>query len=178
MARSTTVSYTHLDVYKRQTGSKEATIIQGDARDFLADSVDRYGLICAFDVIEHFRKDEIIPFLEIIHQALQPGGRLILQTPNAESPLVGSVAYADFSHEWFFTPDGLEHVLRLVGFEGYQARESGPNIHGIKSLIRYGLWRLISLGLAIWNLAEMGAAGSGVYSRVFVATVVKEARSA
>lgn len=154
---------------------RDAVIIEGDAREFLTGSVDRYGLICAFDVIEHFRKEEVLPFLELVYQALKPGGRFILQTPNAESPNVGSVAYADFSHEWFFTPEGLEHVLRLAGFSGFQARESGPHIHGVKSLVRFGLWRLIRLFLALWNLAEMGSAGSGVYSRVFVATAVKEA---
>lgn len=157
---------------------QDATIIHGDARDLLATNQEHYGLICAFDVIEHFRKEEILPFLELIYQALQPGGRIILQTPNADSPYVGSVGYADFSHEWFFTPGGLEHVLRLAGFTGFQARESGPHIHGVKSLVRFGLWRLLRLFLALWNLAEMGSSGSGVYTRVFVATAVREAKPA
>jgi 2-polyprenyl-3-methyl-5-hydroxy-6-metoxy-1,4-benzoquinol methylase len=156
-----------------QSRFSQATIIQGDVREFLKDRVEQYSLICAFDVIEHFRKEEVLPFLELIFQSLRPGGRLILQTPNAESPWFGSVAYGDFTHEWFFTPHGLEHVLRLVGFEQFQARESGPYVHGAKSLIRHWLWRLIHLGLAAWNLAEMGGAGSRIYSRVFVATVVK-----
>jgi len=152
----------------------KASIIQEDAREFLKNCVGQYGLICAFDVVEHFRKEEIIPFLDLLYQALQPGGRLILQTPNAESPWLGSVAYGDFTHEWFFTPAGLEHVLRLAGFTKFRARESGPYIHGAKSLIRLWLWRLIHLSLMAWNLAETGEAGSGIYSRVFVATAVKE----
>lgn len=151
----------------------QATIYQGDVRDFLKDHAESYGLICAFDVIEHFQKDEIIPFLELIYESLQPGGRLILQTPNAESPWFGSVAYGDFTHEWFFTPDGLKSILHLVKFGSFQARESGLHIHGAKSLIRFGLWQLIRIGLAAWNLAETGGTGSGIYNRVFLATAVK-----
>lgn len=153
--------------------SDQAVIFQEDAQDFLKKNSEQFGLICAFDLIEHFQKEEIIPLLRLIYQSLKPGGRLILQTPNAESPWMGSVAYGDFTHEWFFTPHSLNGILQMVGFENFQARECGPVIHGAKSLVRYWLWRAISQGLAIWNLAETGGVGGGVYSRVFLATVVK-----
>ena len=151
----------------------QALIVQGDVRDFLKDSIEKYGLICALDVIEHFRKEEIIPLLELIYEALKPGGSLIIQTPNGESPWLGSVGFGDFTHEWFFTPTGLEHILRLVGFDRFQASETGPVIHGFVSLIRWLLWRVIRYGLKIWNMAETGGAGSGIYTRVFVATAFK-----
>ncbi len=154
----------------------QASIVLADVKEFLRNRVEQYDLICAFDLIEHFHKEEIIPFLKLIFEALRPGGRLILQTPNAESPWFGAVAYGDFTHEWFFTPAGLKTVLRLGGFEKFQARENGPYVHGLKSLIRYGSWRLIHAGLTIWNLAETGGAGSKIYGRVFLATVTKGRR--
>jgi SAM-dependent methyltransferase len=148
-------------------------VVQGDVMEFLKDKVEQYDLISAFDVIEHFRKNEIMPLLALLFRALRPGGRLILQMPNAESPWFGSVAYGDFTHEWFFTPTGLEAVLRMAGFDRFQAIEITPYIHGAKSFLRFWLWRLVHWGLAVWSLAETGGAGSGVYSRVFMATVVK-----
>ena len=98
---------------------------------------------------------------------------LILQTPNAESPLVGAVAYGDFTHEWFFTPASLADLLRLTGLTQYEARPSGPYAHGLKSALRHILWSGFKVGLALWNLTEVGHRGSGIYTRVFVATAVK-----
>jgi len=150
-----------------------AKIIHGDIREFLAQNTEIFGLIAGFDIIEHFRKDEILPLLSLISQALRPGGRLILQTPNAESPWMGSIAYLDFTHEWFFTPSSLSDMLRLVGLTGFQARATGPYVHGLKSFVRVVFWNLLRFVLTLWCLAETGSRGSGIYSRVFVATVVK-----
>ncbi len=152
----------------------KATIILGDVREVLAEHSEYYGLITGFDIIEHFSKDEILSFLELVSGALRPGARLIIQTPNAESPWMGAVAYGDLSHEWFFTPSGLEHTLRLAGFAGFEARESGPYIHGIKSFFRVVLWSGLKLLLGLWNLAETGSRGSGIFTRVFVCTAIKQ----
>jgi 2-polyprenyl-3-methyl-5-hydroxy-6-metoxy-1,4-benzoquinol methylase len=152
----------------------QAMIIQGDVREVLARNPNHYGLIAGFDIIEHFGKDEILPFLELVAKAMKPGGRLILQTPNAESPWYGAVAYGDFTHEWFFTPASLQQLLRQVGLTGFEARPSAPYIHGIKSLGRVVLWKTLNVLLALWTIAESGSRGSGIYTRVFVATAVKQ----
>jgi 2-polyprenyl-3-methyl-5-hydroxy-6-metoxy-1,4-benzoquinol methylase len=150
-----------------------ARIIQGDAGEFLAQNTRRFGLITGFDFIEHFRKDEILPLLTLVAQGLVQGGRVILQTPNAESPWAGSLAYGDFSHEWFFTPASLAQVMGHIGLQGFEARSCGPVIHGFKSLTRSLVWKAITLGMAVVNLAETGMVGSGIYTRVFLATAVK-----
>lgn len=150
-----------------------AAIIQGDVRDVLAQNPGRFGLIAGFDIIEHFTKDEILPLLTLIVQALRPGGRLILQTPNAESPWMGTVAYGDFTHEWFFTPRALMDLLYGVGLIGFEARACGPYIHGAKSFLRVLVWHFLSLMLALWNIAEAGTRASGIYTRVFIATAIK-----
>lgn len=150
-----------------------ATVVQGDVFSFLRQHSASYGLITGFDIIEHFGKEEIFPLLELTAHALRPGGRLILQTPNAASPMAGAVAYGDFTHEWFFTPTSLADLLRLVDFEHYEARPSTPHAHGLTSTLRRILWGAISAGLACWNLAEVGHTGGGIYTRVFVATAVK-----
>lgn len=153
---------------------RRATVTEGDVRDVLSENAGCFGLITAFDLIEHFRKDEILPLLQLIVKALRPGGRLILQTPNAASPWMGSVAYLDFTHEWFFTPMSLRNMLELIGLVGFEARASGPFPHGIKSLIRVISWRLLTLLLSLYDLIETGSRGSGIYTRVFVATAVKK----
>jgi hypothetical protein len=86
---------------------------------------------------------------------------------------MGSVAYGDFTHEWFFTPTSMADLLRQAGLVNYQARGSDPYIHGPKSLVRAILWKVIKNFLKVWNIAETGSPGSGIYTRVFLATAVK-----
>jgi 2-polyprenyl-3-methyl-5-hydroxy-6-metoxy-1,4-benzoquinol methylase len=147
-----------------------AQIILGDLREVLAASPARFGLITGFDVIEHFPKEVVLPLLTQVAQALRPGGRVILQTPNGDSPWVGMVAYGDFTHEWIPTPKSLASLLGQVGLVGIAARECQPKVHGIKSAIRFLLWQMLRSFIMFSNLVEMGHRGSGIYSRVFLST--------
>lgn len=148
-------------------------VVAGDLFDYLEGREAEFDLITGFDVIEHLRKDEVLACLDACHLALKPGGRLVLQTPNAESPWASAIRYGDFTHEVCFTPGSLEWLLRLCGFAGVEAREAGPRPIGLLSMGRVLLWRSIRMMLAIWNLAETGSAGSGVYTRVFLMSAVK-----
>ncbi|HAV78811.1 MAG TPA: hypothetical protein DCX53_15785, partial [Anaerolineae bacterium] len=72
-------------------------------------------------------------------------------------------------------PRGLERVLSLAGYTSYQCRESGPYPHGMKSWMRTLLWRMLRGGLRLYDLIESGGENYGVYTRVFVASVLKGA---
>ena len=150
-----------------------ATIFQGDVREVLAQNPARFGLITGFDIIEHFGKEEQLQFLQAVVSALRPGGRLILQTPNAESPWFGALAYGDYTHEWFFTSRSLGHLLRHYGLQDYAARQISPYPHGLFSRARHGLWTALAALLRLYNLVETGSAGSGIYTRVFIASAVR-----
>lgn len=147
----------------------------GNALEYLVGKTNEFDLITCFDMIEHLRKDEILSFLDLAQTAIRPGGALIIQTPNAESPWGAMHRYHDFTHETGFDPHSLAHILRLAGFDDFEARECGPYVHGMRSAVRATLWRSIHAGLALWNLAETGSQGSGVYTRNFLARVVRPA---
>jgi SAM-dependent methyltransferase len=149
---------------------------QESVLDHLENNPESYDLITGYDIVEHFNKDEVLRFLDGCFGALQPGGRLILQTPNGDSPWGTSLRYGDFTHEVCFTPNSLIRLLRLVGFGHIEVREAGPVPWG-SSLIssgRYLIWQLIRAGLRIWNLAETGSAGTGVWTRVFLISGIKK----
>ena len=150
-----------------------AKISYSNALDFLAKSSSEYGLITGFDIIEHLHKDELLDLLNLIYQALKPGGRVIFQTPNAESLWGMKIRYGDLTHELCLSPDGLHSLLSLVGMQEYTARETGPYPHGVVSCTRFVIWHVLHSILAFWNLVETGDKGSGVYTRVFVATAKK-----
>ncbi|MEM7583036.1 MAG: class I SAM-dependent methyltransferase [Acidobacteriota bacterium] len=148
-------------------------VVEGDLFEYLADQAATLDLATGFDIIEHLGKDEALAFLDVCHRALKPGGRLVLQTPNAESPWGPAIRYGDFTHEVCFTPASLSWLLRLCGFERVEAREAGPRALGVASWGRVMLWRAIRSVLALWNIAETGSKGSGIYTRVFLISAVK-----
>jgi 2-polyprenyl-3-methyl-5-hydroxy-6-metoxy-1,4-benzoquinol methylase len=175
------LGYTHLigvDLSSEQVEiarqwCSRASIIYGNAKDLLTDHHAQFGLITAFDVIEHLDKAEAMEIFTLIEKSLQPGGRVIIQTPNASSPLAGAVMYGDFTHEWFYTPVSLGDVLRLNGFINYSVRPSTPYPHGVKSVTRTILWQFLNLFWKFCNVVETGSQGSGIFTRVFLASATK-----
>lgn len=149
---------------------------QESVLDHLEANPDTYDLITGYDIVEHFHKDEAIRFLEGCFNSLRSGGRLILQTPNAESPWGSTHRYNDFTHEIGFNPNSLSRLMRLAGFSHIEVREPGPVPYGnsVVSSLRYVMWMIIKAGLALWNLAETGTIGSGVWTRVFLISGVKK----
>jgi len=145
-------------------------VYQMDVIDFLGSYVNSFDLITGLDIIEHLQKDEILRFLGLCHRALRKGGRLILQTPNADSPLSTSIRYGDFTHEVCFNPNVLLGLLHLCKFNQVEVREQGPVPLGysIVSTIRYAIWQIIRMGLKLWNFAETGGPGSGLFTRVLI----------
>ena len=149
-------------------------VIEGSILDVLENHHERFDLITGIDIIEHLKKDEVLRFLDAAVGALRPGGRLVLQTPNADSPMIGTLRYGDFTHEVIFNQNSLGSLLTLAGLRRIEAREQGPVPHGIVSFSRYCLWALLRRCLWFWNLVETGAPGSGIFTRVFIISGIKE----
>jgi glycosyltransferase involved in cell wall biosynthesis/2-polyprenyl-3-methyl-5-hydroxy-6-metoxy-1,4-benzoquinol methylase len=90
---------------------------------FLRARAGQYDLIMMLHVLEHVEKSQAVPFLRAVHEALKPGGRVVIEVPNMGNPLVGlTCRYADFTHELGFTGTSLAQLLRLAGFEGLSVR--------------------------------------------------------
>ena len=65
--------------------------------------------------------------------------------------------------------------MNLTGFNDIEPREAGPVPWGysIASTLRAGVWRMFRVVFKVWNLAELGSAGSGIFTRVFLISGVK-----
>lgn len=158
----------------RLASEVSARIVHGDVLEFLRDSSGGYGLILSVDLIEHLNKGEALEFLKLCCNRLRPGGRLVLQTPNASSPFFGSVRYGDFTHEIGFTPPLLSTLVARAGFLNVETRETGPVPLGYswKSSLRYVAWRGVSAVYSLLDRLETGGSSSA-YTRVFLATGLK-----
>jgi 2-polyprenyl-3-methyl-5-hydroxy-6-metoxy-1,4-benzoquinol methylase len=167
--RGVDVSAEQVELARHHAANVEA----GDLVTFLRARPERFDLLTGLDIVEHFTKDEVLDFLDACHGALRTGGRLVLQTPNGESPFGGTVRYGDLTHETCFTPALLAQILELTGFGSVECRECRPVARGAVSRVRIALWQVIRQLLRLYNLAETGSPGSGVYTRVFLACALR-----
>jgi SAM-dependent methyltransferase len=118
-------------------------------------------VVIAYDVIEHFSKEELLPLIDEVRRVLRSGGRWLIHAPNGESPFHGRIRYGDFTHENIFTRDSLAQVLMASGFTDVRSFEEKPTVHGLKSLVRRVLWAGIRAGLLVYLAAETGSFDRG-----------------
>jgi|GEM_PF-994008 len=92
---------------------------EGDAIAALkALSSGSISLVTAFHVAEHLPFDDLLSLVTEAHRVLQPGGLLILETPNPENLVVaGHHFYMDPTHQRPLPPLLLEFTTEYSGFE-------------------------------------------------------------
>lgn len=131
-----------------QEGDALATVLGAPASSLDA--------VVAVDLIEHYTKRESLGLLEAVWRALKPGGRLILHTPNAESPFGSRMVFWDITHEQAFTRSSIVQLLSAAGFGSVTCFEDVPAVHGPVSLGRFILWKIIRTGLYFYMAVETG----------------------
>ena len=146
----------------------------GDATEFLSRHKGEFDLVCMMDVIEHHPKERLLPLLEAARDSLRPGGSLILQTPNCAGPFGARHRYWDITHEIGLTTHAVQQMARAVGFRDLEFRECVDRPHGLKSLVRWLLWKVLRRLVWLWMLVETGDSGGGVYSQVMLARATTE----
>lgn len=120
-----------------------------------AESLD---VLVAFDVIEHFTKEELSGLADEFYRVLRPGGRLITHQPNAEGPFGSFMRHWDFTHETGFTRQSIAQLLLSSSFRKVSSYEDKPVVHGLKSLVRYLLWEfLLRQACRIARIVETGS---------------------
>ena len=131
-------------------------------------------VVVTFDVIEHFRKDELVTFVDQVFRILRTGGRWIIHTPNGESPFGARMRYWDFTHEHAFTRQSISQLLLSSGFANVECYEDAPIPHGFKSSVRFALWKGLRAALRLWLAVETGdTARHAIFSQNLLAVAVK-----
>jgi 2-polyprenyl-3-methyl-5-hydroxy-6-metoxy-1,4-benzoquinol methylase len=149
-------------------------VVCGDALEYLRGHSETFKLITAFDILEHLSKAEALEFLDAIRSALKPGGQLILQLPNADSPFSGGIIHGDFTHEVAYTTVSLEHLLRTCGFGQIRFQEHSPQPTSAKGFVRSLLWSAMRVTIRLIHVVETGGPSTGIYTRVMRVIAVKE----
>lgn len=150
-------------------------VVQGNIEEYLETlEPSSQDYIISFDIIEHFTKSELIDFVDQVFRALRPGGKWIIHTPNGTSPFFGSVYWGDYTHEQAFTLFSISQLLKASGFSSVNSYEDVPVPHGLKSSVRFILWKLVRLVLRFYFAIETGSGGKDlIFSQNFLTVAEK-----
>jgi O-antigen chain-terminating methyltransferase len=104
--------------------------VLADACEHLAAVPERsLAAVTAFHLAEHIPIDRLIHLIDLCVRALQPGGLLILETPNPENLIVGASSfYLDPSHVRPLPPDLLAFLVEARGFSEVETRFLHPDV--------------------------------------------------
>jgi len=127
-----------------------------DARTFLTDKTSAFDIVFLMDVLEHLDKRDVLDLLGQVRNALTSHGTLILHVPNAEGLFGMRVRYGDLTHRNAFTQQSIAQALHACGFATVQCFEDKPVVHGLKSLLRYVLWQVLTIPFRLLLTAETG----------------------
>jgi 2-polyprenyl-3-methyl-5-hydroxy-6-metoxy-1,4-benzoquinol methylase len=134
-----------------------------DLRQFLENSPgDGYDVVFAFDVLEHFNKEEVLQILEGVRRILRPRGRLIAHVPNGEGPFGARSFFWDATHETGWTRASAGQMAAAAGFVSFNAYEDTPVPHGPVSLARALLWQAFRLWWRFVLAVETGDISSQI----------------
>ena len=147
-----------------------------DDRLYLDDIIEAVRRIREFTSRMDFEtfKDDITNFLLTLWWSRQGVSSVmsrqetheIMTVPyNLTSPIIHEgvfgmrVRYGDLTHEQCFTPRSIRQVLAVCGFNDVFCFEDQPVVHGLKSALRFLVWKLFTLPVLLLLLAETGGRG-------------------
>jgi SAM-dependent methyltransferase len=140
-------------------------VVEADVRKYLAKDDADYGLILAFDLLEHLDLDEQLDVLDLIGDHLKPNGLFVFQVPNADGPFSGRYRYSDLTHHTSFTKTSVRALLNASDLELVAAMPAEPVVHGVVSAIRWILWKCIRAALLFYMLVETGSARDHIFTQ-------------
>lgn len=140
--------------------------------DFLKKNLITYDLIILRDVLEHFEREETYQLINKLYGTLNNEGRIIIQTPNGQSPLVGKILYGDFTHNTAFTESSINQLFRSNGFTSIDVSEMTPVPKNLKGVIRFVFWKLAKGFFKLFQLIATGDS-TGHFTPNIIAVIKK-----
>ncbi len=148
-----------IDVSKEQINIAKAQNLNAEeigVLEYLKSNNEKFDLIFAIDLIEHFHKNELIPLFEDIYNNLNNGGAFVFHTPNGLGINANRIIYGDLTHLTIFTPNSAIQILKLVGFNKIIFFETEPYANNINGTLRLLLWKIVKLFINGIRLIESG----------------------
>jgi SAM-dependent methyltransferase len=162
-----------LDISPDQVARARARGVDAEVADvFEVLAHEQAALIIAVDVLEHFTRDELLRLAPLLYQALQPGGRLLIQTANGAGLFPRQVIYGDLTHMTVLTPQTLAQLLQPCGFQNLQFYETGPIPIRLRGRLDVAVWALVK-GVANFVRSVETGKRQAIWTENFIALAHK-----
>lgn len=128
------------------------------------DKMRGYDRIFMMQIMEHVKKDALIPLLQTLYKHLNPGGALIITVPNGGNPLGLIERYSDITHECVFSELSLRQLVEMAGLENHRTEIQGFRIPPVDllNIVRIGAQKVLHFGLKLLMIAN-----AGVYFQIY-----------
>jgi hypothetical protein len=131
-----------------------------------------FDVIAAVDVWEHLPLPVALAYTKWCWQRLNPGGMLILQTPNWGCPATPSAFYSDLTHCTPFNEESIRHLFKSADIPDESFSVFPRKTPGFLGVIRDGLLGLFGVFYRL-VFVFFGAVRLKVFSADLVAVVRK-----
>ena len=113
-------------VMYREAKAKGRTIVCEDVFEFLKEEPpDSLGGLFSAHFVEHLHYEQVIELIALGKRVLQPGGVIILATPNVRGLFAHLESfYLHYGHITFYHPQLLAFFLKRSGFENVEVGEN------------------------------------------------------
>lgn len=115
-ARGADVVGTELDAAMIERARAKGFDAQPASLAALAATQQRFDLVVAFDVFEHWDKPALVENLRQISALLRSGGMVLARFPNGQSPFGRIFQYGDLTHQTVLSASSVAQLAHLTGF--------------------------------------------------------------
>lgn len=136
-------------------------------------SGQRYDVVVALDVVEHFDRADVQRVFDAFSRLLRPGGTLVLRTPNGCSPYSGRHQFSDLTHGVIYTDRSLAQVAAVTCFTDVQIFPVRPAGSGAFQRVRRVLWAIIEPLIVAPLVVETGQLRGHVVTQNLVCTATR-----
>lgn len=147
---------------------KGLEVLPGTLENNLAALEGKFDAVVMFHVLEHINRP--VEALDLIHRALRPGGKLIVEVPGFDSPMFAArrwrASWAIEEHVSYFTAGTIKAILARTGFEPLLLTRR--NWDAERETLRNNFLRLPGVSLLYWLYRRLKEDFEPFHARIFV----------
>lgn len=154
------------DIEIAQRIAPQAHLACTDAFQYLEQHPNHFDVIIIKAVLEHINKQNVLPLVEKMHEALKSNGVLLIDVPNMDWLFAGHERYMDFTHEVGFTKESLRQVLRNVFTDVVVAPVEHNDAESWRTSMKRRFARALLTKLLLW--ADPQGASNPIWARSII----------
>ncbi|MES2538305.1 MAG: class I SAM-dependent methyltransferase [Pseudomonadota bacterium] len=159
---------TAVDIITPPTLDSRIKFVLGDATSALMNmEAESFHAVLAIDMLEHVPRDDMDSLLEQIYDKLKPEGLLMIQVPNAGSPMGLAYQEGDWTHITRFSSSSINQLLLSKRFEVLRNQGAPLPIMPVSTLLARPAYWICSFFWKMW-MTSVGVRADVLPPNLFV----------